>query len=163
MCVAAAAICLHNDSFVQLMVHFTGSLKSSHSVQGIIAFSVWSFRVQLTSPLPLGTHAHDRWVNEQQNVSQLWAGSLLLVTGLEECDLGLRSEQISLSFPCWRLPDLSCRWEVITTQPLGTWGQGEGREPEGRRHPLSHIRLSVSLQTVVNVQCWDLAHGWEVV
>lgn len=66
------------------MVHFTGALKSSHSVQGFIACSVWRFRVQLTSPLPLGIHTQDCWVNEQQNVSLLSLGRLLIT-----CD-GLR-------------------------------------------------------------------------
>lgn len=91
MCVAAATIYLHNDSFVRLMVHFTGALKSSHSVQGFIAFSVWRFREQLTSPLPLEIRTQDRWINEQQNVSLLSLGRLLIT-----CDrlrrMWLRSE-----------------------------------------------------------------------
>lgn len=145
-------------SFVRLMVHFTGAFKSLSLRPRLHSFSQGedSERTAHLS-LPLGIHT-DRLINEQQNVSLLSpAGSLLLVTGLEECGLGLRSEQISPSFPCWRLPDLSCRWEVITTQPLGTWAQGEGKKT-----PLSHIRLSVSLQTLVNAQCQDPAHGWEV-
>lgn len=154
MCVAAATIYLHND-FVPAHGAFHRALKSSHSVQGFIAFSVCE---DSESSLPLlpWKSTQDRWINEQQNVSLLSLGRLLIT-----CDswrMWLRSEvRTDFSILCWRLPDLSCRWEVITTQP---WAPGH-RE-RGRRHPLSHIRLSVSLQTLVNAQCQDPAHGWEV-